>query len=58
MDFTGTGKRQWRAFWIGFVLLAVGAASFFYWGGKKEVWFCDEIYTYESSNGLDRKSVV
>lgn len=54
MDFTGTGKRQWRAFWIGFVLLAVGAASFFYWGGKKEVWFCDEIYTYESSNGFEQ----
>lgn len=39
---------------IGVLLLAAGTASLFYWGTKKEVWFCDEIYTYESSNGFEQ----
>lgn len=43
-----------KTFIIGVLLLAAGTASLFYWGAKKEVWFCDEIYTYESSNGFEQ----
>ena len=45
------GRRGIQTFGIALVLLIVGTACFFYWGSKKQVWFCDEIYTYESANG-------
>lgn len=38
----------------GLILLAAGLFSFFYWGNQKQVWFCDEIYTYESANGFEQ----
>lgn len=39
-----------------FVLIAAVAIPFFlYWASKKEVWFCDEIYTYESANGFEQE---
>ena len=46
------GQKGKSRLWIGILLLALGVASFVYWGGKKQVWFCDEIYTYESANGF------
>ncbi len=27
---------------------------FVYWSGKKEIWFCDEVYTYETANGFEQ----
>lgn len=48
------GEQNRQAFWMGLVLLLVGTLSFFYWAGKKQVWFCDEIYTYESANGFEQ----
>ena len=39
------GERSRQAFWIGLAILVTGTLSFFYWAGKKQVWFCDEIYT-------------
>ena len=35
-------------------LLVLGVLFFFYWSDKKQVWFCDEIYTYESANGFEQ----
>lgn len=35
-------------------MLIMGVVSFFYWGNKKQLWFCDEIYTYESANGFEQ----
>lgn len=46
------GKKQ--EIWTFVILLVIGTASFIYWGGKKQIWFCDEIYTYESSNGFEQ----
>lgn len=51
--FAESGNRQ--AFLIGFILLVSGAVSLLFWGGRKEIWFCDEVYTYESSNGFEQK---
>lgn len=48
------GQKGKSRLWIGILLLALGVASFVYWGGKKQVWFCDEIYTYESANGFEQ----
>lgn len=39
---------------VGVLLLLLGCLTFFYWAEKKEVWFCDEIYTYESANGFEQ----
>lgn len=39
---------------MGILLLVTGLISFLYWGSKKEIWFCDEIYTYESANGFEQ----
>lgn len=36
------------------LLLGVGTLSLLYWGGEKQIWFCDEIYTYESANGFEQ----
>lgn len=35
--------------------MIVGVLSFVYWGGMKQPWFCDEIYTYESANGFEQE---
>lgn len=40
---------------IAFLLLIVGTLFFLYWGNRKEIWFCDEIYTYESANGFEQE---
>lgn len=48
------GEQNRQAFWVGLVLLLIGTLSFIYWAGKKQVWFCDEIYTYESANGFEQ----
>lgn len=49
------GRQRIQTVVIALVLLLVGTASFFYWAGKKQVWFCDEIYTYESANGFEQE---
>lgn len=36
------------------LLLTAGTLSLLYWGSKKEIWFCDEIYSYESANGFEQ----
>lgn len=43
-----------KVIFIELLLLLAGLVSFFYWGNKKEPWFCDEIYTYESANGFEQ----
>lgn len=43
-----------QAFLTGLVLLILGTLVFLYWGSQKEVWFCDEIYSYESANGIEQ----
>ncbi|MGN0167102.1 MAG: hypothetical protein ACI4AB_03585 [Acetatifactor sp.] len=45
-------KRQ--VLWIGLLLLVLGTVTLLYWGNQKQVWFCDEIYTYESANGFEQ----
>ena len=35
------------------MLLLISTGVFIFWSSKKEVWFCDEIYTYESANGIE-----
>ena len=47
-------KTDWKTIIIGLLLLAAGIFSLFYWGNQKQVWFCDEIYTYESANGFEQ----
>lgn len=47
-------KIKTQALIIGILLLLTGILSLFYWGSKKQVWFCDEIYTYESANGFEQ----
>ena len=43
-----------QTMWIGLLLLVLGAITFAYWGSQKQIWFCDEIYTYESANGFEQ----
>lgn len=50
-----SGGKRGQALWTGLLLLVIGTLSFVYWSGKKQVWFCDEIYTYESSNGFEQE---
>lgn len=54
MKKIGCLKKEKTALWVELILLVVGTLSFFYWGSKKQVWFCDEIYTYESANGFEQ----
>lgn len=49
-----TDKKNLQVIWIGALLLVTGLISFLYWGNKKQVWFCDEIYTFESANGFEQ----
>lgn len=44
-----------KTFLAGFLLILAGMISFFYWGSRKEVWFCDEIFSYESANGFEEE---
>lgn len=47
--------KEKKQIWIGLAaLLILGIASFIYWSAQKEVWFCDEIYSYESANGFEQ----
>lgn len=39
---------------IGVLVIILGIAMLTYWGSQKEIWFCDEIYTYESANGFEQ----
>ncbi len=50
-----SGTKRGQVLCIGLLLLVIGTLSFVYWSGKKQVWFCDEIYTYESSNGFEQE---
>lgn len=36
------------------VLLVLGMASFFYWSAKKQIWFIDEVCSFESANGFEQ----
>ncbi len=45
-------RREWI---VGLVVLMISILSFVYWGNRKEIWFCDEIYTFESSNGFEQE---
>lgn len=47
-------KQKIQIFGIALTLLVLGMVSFLFWGSKKQVWFCDEIYTYESANGFEQ----
>ena len=38
----------------GCVLVLLGILIFGYFADLKEVWFCDEIYSYESANGMEQ----
>ena len=40
---------------LGILIMIMGIITFLFWVSKKEVWFCDEIYTYESSNGFEQQ---
>lgn len=31
---------------------------FFYWGNQKDIWFCDEVYTYEIANAMGQQNVL
>ena len=48
-------KQKIQILGIALILLVLGTVSFLFWGGKKQVWFCDEIYTYESANGFEQE---
>lgn len=54
MQNGGTDRKSQKALWINLILLLAGLTSFFYWGTKKQPWFCDEIYTFESANGFEQ----
>lgn len=47
-------KKNAAAFLIGVLLLTAGTLSLLYWGNRKQIWFIDEIYTYESANGFEQ----
>ena len=47
-------KQKIQILGIALALLVFGMVSFLFWGSKKQVWFCDEIYTYESANGFEQ----
>lgn len=47
-------KENLITIFIGLLLLTAGTLSLLYWGGKKEIWFCDEIYSYQSANGFEQ----
>ncbi len=44
-----------QAIGVGIIVLVVALVSFFYWAEKKEIWFCDEVYSYESANGFEQE---
>lgn len=48
------GRKNLQAFFVGLAVLIIGTIFFIYWGNRKQIWFCDEIYSYESSNGFEQ----
>ncbi|MBE5872830.1 MAG: hypothetical protein E7287_00325 [Lachnospiraceae bacterium] len=47
-------RKNKQAIWIGIIMFVIAIVSFVYWSRQKQVWFCDEVYTYESSNGFEQ----
>lgn len=48
-------KKQKKTTIVLFIVsLVVSCILFCFWMSKKSVWFCDEIYTLESSNGMGK----
>lgn len=43
-----------RIWFPGILLIVIGILTFLYWAQKKEIWFCDEVYSYESANGFEQ----
>lgn len=39
---------------IGIALIIFAVLFFLFFAAKKEVWFCDEIYTFQSANGMEQ----
>ena len=50
----GTLRKKWESIIVLILLLLIGTAVFLYWSAKKEVWFCDEVYSYQSANGFEQ----
>ncbi len=55
MERNTKGENRRQAFWIGITLLIIATISFVYWANQKQIWFCDEVYTYESANGFEQE---
>ncbi len=49
-----TENNRLRIWLPGILLIVIGVLSFLYWVQKKEIWFCDEVYSYESANGFEQ----
>lgn len=43
-----------HTFILGTIVLITATMSLIFWGQYKQIWFCDEIYTYESANGFEQ----
>ena len=54
MHMQNTFRSKIQVLGIALILLVLGTISLLFWGNKKQVWFCDEIYTYESANGFEQ----
>lgn len=50
----GILRKKWESIIVLILLLLIGTAVFLYWSAKKEVWFCDEVYSYQSANGFEQ----
>lgn len=50
----GKLRKKWESIIVLVFLLLIGTAVFLYWSAKKEVWFCDEVYSYQSANGFEQ----
>lgn len=48
-------KKNYQEIIVGLVLIIMCTLTMAFWGNQKEVWFCDEIYTYESANGFEQE---
>lgn len=40
---------------LGILIMIMGIITFLFWVSKKEVWFCDEIYTFQSAHGMEQE---
>ena len=45
-------SRKYKIILRGILLLAL-VANLFYWGSRKEGYFCDEVYSYHYTNRVD-----